>query len=515
VKSGDVIDGRWRLEAPAQAPRGLSRWEAVDLADGARVDVLALRPEMAALADHRHAFASVHAALAQTDTAAARQPLAITSVDGRQVVVRAHAERTLDGVTRLPLAEVAVLGARLLPAVHATSAASRGVVLPSDVAFDGDGKVWFAPTGRPLTQVDRAALGIGEADGSAEASLAELLHRLATGRPTPAGGPDTGMELLDEALGLMASGEAPPAVADRLSALAAQPPEQRSEPAPSAPSPDPPSSPVARLDAVDVVPVVIPASALQHLSPAQRSAAAGWAGASSADVDAAMAGGLPLVLAHAPTSRRARELAAELATASGLPVEVDAGPGIGAWMALVTTLSTALLLTGAAVVAGLVWGLLAAALLAIGGVASLGLAIWPATRLLRGRRHATPRDPEGVRALRARIAALRRELARMDLAETVAVDMRGRLRELERSVDQLALAAPDGVLQATDLAMLEAHAATDPSSAKTAAGYRRGRDIRDDELGAIAAALDSVGSTIADASADLVPSRPGRSRVSE
>ncbi|MEO0606428.1 MAG: hypothetical protein AAF211_33685, partial [Myxococcota bacterium] len=189
MRAGDRLGGRWRLNEELSTTNGVVRYAAIDDQSGARVDVWTLTAARAD-ADARRAFLDVHEAMAAvhggsgvletgtTDDVAwvARGPFGVATV------------AEVDGP--VTPAQVAALGAKMVPEILAAGAATRGTLLGSDIALDSDGRPQLAPTGAPLNAVVRGSsravapevvAGHAPTGASGLFGLGVTLYRLATG----------------------------------------------------------------------------------------------------------------------------------------------------------------------------------------------------------------------------------------------------------------------------------------------------------------------------------------------
>ncbi len=493
MRPGALLDDRWEILAAAPCEALVGRWRAVDRATGEPVEVLALQPPTAHPRATHGRFLDVHRILQRASDPALIPVHAVGWSDAGAWVVRAPLEdRTLaDLRPPLPPAVVAALGARLLPAVLAAEGATGSALTARDLGIDAQGRAVLAPRARPADRVgaDDArhvapeALGGRPADAAGGAyGVGVFLYRLATGRfpdPTPA------------RASAWASG-IPVALDDALQRLLSREPAERAGALPllqasAGPLPDlrgltegarlvPITAEVGTVKVttettaamsrarVDVPrprsAVIVPGAVLAGLDPATASLAAGVTGLGVAEVDALARASRPLVLAAYASRYGGAARLAESTRTAALPATVVARPGlvwplaIGMGGVLLLVVGALAVLAGSAFV-GLLWGLLALSLLALGlqwrhqsRRWSEVLASW------ESQRRADATQP-AIQNRRQRVAALRLRLADAQLPEPAASDVRSALGALERHLDDLGRIART-VQDARDAADLDA-----------------------------------------------------------
>lgn len=493
MRTGDRI-GRWELVEELPSRGGVRRWRG-RASDGAEAELLCAT---ASRDDAR--LGRAHRRLLQCEPEPGLLPtVEVLQHRGRHVAVRdPSTDRTLaDIALPLPPGQAAAVAARLLPAVVSAGGATGGALTPSSVRLDTRGHPVLAPPGVTEPQltpdarrwVAPEAFGKAPPDGAAGLyGLGVWLYEALTGQPPQGSAPPPPSALrrgvpssLDHAVALLLS-------ADPLARAGALPLLQEASTAMSDLREEPERpvlvpteieyttvAPTASRGRADVatwkVARVVDAADLRGLTPSARSALAGYAGLSLDALSQLGDASLPVVVS---TGRSPDELQGSLAD---VPLHTVGGfsgalPALVAVVALVVALVLASLGAVSLVVPGLgiatliVPLVLAALVLAVGGVAAQrALAAASTTRRAR-------RGQELAADLRAawgeqsgaweRLASLRRTLAELDLPQAAETDLRASLKDVEShllqvvEVERGAAAALKGV----DLVQLRTRLAT-------------------------------------------------------
>jgi hypothetical protein len=458
MSSGAPLFGRYRLLRSLPPLGELLRWEAEDLEEGRRVELIS--PESLTLLrpGARERFAATHRPMPDGPYVLGRM---LGEHEGRPYALR-PALHPLPATLRLDPADVERLLAAWAPAVARDAALLGPDLDEQDVGVDDDGHLRLAPSGvvrregavrtspwlppEAQPRPEKAALyglgrlafrwltGVEPADVSSPDAL-----RASQSRPRRAGALVPGTPpALDAALAALLSpdpGARRPPFDEAPAQILVGAPVEEAAPAPLAAQARPPS---ARLDAA------LPDQALiawpHQLPRSIRRRLAALSGHSSAALEALAAQKLPLPLATGPSSATLDPAPFALAAAplAQRPTAGSSGPYL---LAVAGTL-VSLLSMGAALILGLLplaIGALVAGLAMVGGAllrlllreAPLGKALRAAQDLLA--RAATAPQPE----LAARIQTLRRRLLDPQLPDAIRVDLLDSLDAVEDAAEAL------------------------------------------------------------------------------
>jgi len=561
MRAGDELGGRFRLEAPLPTPDGVARFRATDLQSGREVEVLSLGAARSN-ADDRRAFRDVHREMRGARAGSAVPTIAVEHAETEAWAARPRlAEPTLADLAGPLEAEiVAAIGARLLPAVTGSGAATRGALLPTDIALDEAGRPVLAPRGAPLNQVVRGTtravapevLAGGPPDAASGLyGLGVALYRLATGReptlgtsgapPAPPSAVRHGIPpALDRAiLALLSSdpaaragalpllqevaGGRPASELERFVRARANLGEVNVTVSPSSSSR--PGGPTRRREVPRAM-VIVPHRELSRLDPGARHAAAGLAGVSLDVVDEAIDERLPLVISGHALQVEAERDAASWRERAGVPTAAGvADAGRAMWLPLLAAVAIGLPLGLLTLVLALFGGLSLAvpAGLAFAADVAFGVATWlivqrraadwgrssEAWRLVTD--HRRSRTELGLGPVSEDLAALRRQLAAADLPPAAASDLRSVLKEVDERITALAARAEAsaGALRQVDATGLRARlgvllGVTEPDRDQVAERDRLARIIADlDEVSALRDAVATEASRLRDALAEV------------
>ncbi|MEN9786209.1 MAG: hypothetical protein RLZZ299_1473 [Pseudomonadota bacterium] len=447
MRAGARVAGGWELTHELPGTDATWRW-ACRAPDGREAECVGLRSRALVWPGAREGFTATPA----IDHPAALPVLARDQLEGVPVRVQPPTRGILDG---LPPARVPGIAVWLGGAVLAGRGACRGALQPHDLVVDGSGVPRLAPLGiippASLAGVDPHAAPEGAADAIGDLyGLGVALFRAATGHPPwRARTPET--LATSRAAGLPSTGDAD---ADAvLTELVLTDPGHRaasgvvranthavSPPAPLAPSPAPAER--AALPAPTAPALPVPAGSggfpryVVLATPARLGHGALWrlAAQSGSDPDAirtAAARNDAWAVDGFSVEMDARALARRLG-AAGIPSDVHA-----------TQPPRVIQHAAIAVVAGVIGVLAGQALL---GMALAAVFSWMAIVNLRGMVDtarvrmawtARGRHPLPARLPEARARALQERIARAELSEVIAVDLRGRLDDLTHEIGHI------------------------------------------------------------------------------
>jgi len=450
VDTGDRLEGRWTLLRRAPTRDAVQRWVASDQRTGTPVEVLVL-PASRASASDRDGFARVHEHLRDHGAPGLVETLHVHRGEDRAWAVRATvSDGTLQQARApLPAGQVAALGVVLAPIVAAAGPAARGVLRAADIALDAAGDPVFAPSGAPLKRVAGGAGGLPDvlealaARGGAPAPPA-LRDALVLLRDTDPARRASALPLLAAAATPLLGLEALLRPTDRTGSVkvTTHGPALRS----------------AREDQDPAGLVLIPASRLRALDPAQRSVAAGIAGVPVSALAALISAGRPLVLEALAGPSQARRRAQQLVVTTGLPVVQGARATVPGWVPTAITGAVGVTGFGLAAAIGVLFSWTLAVPIALVSLA----AVFAGGVLARTARRTTRHHGAGLQGLEhSRAAAgavrsdtvlasvwdtltqLRVQVGAADLPAAIAIDLRSTLAALEERLTDLTRAAPE------------------------------------------------------------------------